>query len=280
MPHASKIVAGLGMAAMAATVVIGLSLDAGGTQLGVPHPPFIGAYGPQANLLELVTIPAFVTAVALVPGLLRLTPARLRRGAVRDHADPARHAQHRARGDEPARPRAVRRPQGRGQERVPAVAGRVRLRAAVRAWTASRSWCRPARAQRRPSARAAAGHALPGARHLAAADRLHPVRRRGERTADLRAGHAPIRGGRGQDRRPARRLRPRAAALRRHERRRGLPDARPARRDPAAGRTARGSAPSPSPSSRCSPGRCSRSPRGRRSSSSPATASSPRSSSA
>src|SRR6185503_8905847 len=62
------------MATMAATVVIGLSLDAGGTQLGVPHPPFIGAYGPQANLLELVTIPAFVTAVALVPGLLRLTP--------------------------------------------------------------------------------------------------------------------------------------------------------------------------------------------------------------
>jgi len=75
VPHASKIVAGLGMAAMAASVVIGLSLDAGGTQLGVPHPPFIGAYGPQANLLELVTIPAFVTAVALVPGLLRLTPA-------------------------------------------------------------------------------------------------------------------------------------------------------------------------------------------------------------
>jgi hypothetical protein len=58
------------MLAMAATVVIGLSLDWSGTQLGVPHPPFIGAYGPQANVLELVTIPCFVAAVALVPRLL------------------------------------------------------------------------------------------------------------------------------------------------------------------------------------------------------------------
>jgi methylthioxylose transferase len=63
------------MAAMAATVVIGLSLDAGGTQLGVPQPPFIGAYGPQANILELVTIPCFVAAVALVPWLLRAREA-------------------------------------------------------------------------------------------------------------------------------------------------------------------------------------------------------------
>jgi hypothetical protein len=63
------------MAAMAATVVIGLSLDASGTQLGVPHPPFIGAYGPQANILALVTIPAFAVAVALVPWVLKLKPA-------------------------------------------------------------------------------------------------------------------------------------------------------------------------------------------------------------
>ncbi|WP_157592212.1 hypothetical protein [Solirubrobacter soli] len=56
---------------MAATVVIGLSLDWSGTQLGVPHPPFIGAWGPRANVLELVTIPCFVAAVALVPHLLR-----------------------------------------------------------------------------------------------------------------------------------------------------------------------------------------------------------------
>jgi hypothetical protein len=72
VPHASKIVAPLVLAAMAATVVIGLSLDATGTQLGVPHPPFIGAWGPQANVLELVTIPCFAAAVALVPWLLRV----------------------------------------------------------------------------------------------------------------------------------------------------------------------------------------------------------------
>lgn len=60
---------------MAATVVIGLSLDFSGTQLGVPHPPFIGAWGPQANVLELVTIPCFAIAVALVPWLLRQRPA-------------------------------------------------------------------------------------------------------------------------------------------------------------------------------------------------------------
>ena len=41
----------------------------------MPHPPFIGAYGPQANILELVTIPCFVAAVALVPILLRAKPA-------------------------------------------------------------------------------------------------------------------------------------------------------------------------------------------------------------
>jgi len=75
VPHASKIVAGLGMGATAATVVIGLSLDAGGTQLGVPHPPFIGAYGPRADVLELVTVPCFAIAVALVPWLLRQRPA-------------------------------------------------------------------------------------------------------------------------------------------------------------------------------------------------------------
>src|SRR3954471_554986 len=63
------------MLAMAVTVVIGLSLDWNGTQLGVPHPPFIGAYGPQANVMELITIPCFVAAVALVPWLLRAREA-------------------------------------------------------------------------------------------------------------------------------------------------------------------------------------------------------------
>src|SRR3954452_17255362 len=60
---------------MAATVVIGLALDWSGTQLGVPHPPFIGAYSRHADVLELVTIPCFVVAVALVPRLMRLKPA-------------------------------------------------------------------------------------------------------------------------------------------------------------------------------------------------------------
>src|SRR3954469_13623976 len=68
------------MAAMAATVVIGLSLDWSGTQLGVPHPPFIGAYGPQANVLELITIPCFVAAVLLVPWLMRQRTAAFTAG--------------------------------------------------------------------------------------------------------------------------------------------------------------------------------------------------------
>src|SRR5919108_3433486 len=72
MTHATKIrtsaVPGIGMAA---TVAGGLALDASGTQLGVPHPPFIGAYGPQANVLLAVALPCFAAAVALVPTLLR-----------------------------------------------------------------------------------------------------------------------------------------------------------------------------------------------------------------
>lgn len=61
----------IGMAAAFATVVVGISLDLSGTQLGVPHPPFIGAWGPQAHLLLAVAIPCFAGAVALVPALLR-----------------------------------------------------------------------------------------------------------------------------------------------------------------------------------------------------------------
>jgi hypothetical protein len=59
----------------AATVGVGLVLDAGGTQLGVPHPPFIGAYGPRAHPLALVAIPCFAAAVALTPWLLRARAA-------------------------------------------------------------------------------------------------------------------------------------------------------------------------------------------------------------
>ena len=75
----------------------GWALDARGTQLGVPHPPFIGAYGPRATCWLLVAVPCFAAAVALVPALLRAGPCRLRRGAVRRHGDPAARAQHRPR---------------------------------------------------------------------------------------------------------------------------------------------------------------------------------------
>ena len=66
----------IGAVAAIATVAVGLGLDLPGTQLGVPHPPFIGAYGPRANVLLVVAIPCFAGAVALVPSLLR---ARSRR---------------------------------------------------------------------------------------------------------------------------------------------------------------------------------------------------------
>jgi methylthioxylose transferase len=58
-----------------ATVVVGTILDANGTRLGVPNPPFIGAYGPKANTWLIAAIPCFVVAVALVPRLLRSRPA-------------------------------------------------------------------------------------------------------------------------------------------------------------------------------------------------------------
>jgi len=60
-----------------ATVVVGTILDANGTPLGVPNPPFIGAYGPRANLWLLAAVPCFAGAVALVPWLLKTRPAVL-----------------------------------------------------------------------------------------------------------------------------------------------------------------------------------------------------------
>jgi hypothetical protein len=81
--HASKIrapsrsvraVPWIGAAAAVATVAVGLALDARGTQLGVPHPPFIGAYGPRATVWLLLAVPCFAGAVALVPALLRTRP--------------------------------------------------------------------------------------------------------------------------------------------------------------------------------------------------------------
>ena len=61
----------IGALAAIATVVVGVGLDLSGTQLGVPHPPFIGAWGPRANVLLVVAVPCFAGAVALVPTLLR-----------------------------------------------------------------------------------------------------------------------------------------------------------------------------------------------------------------
>jgi len=64
---AAVVFAGLGI-----TVAVGLWLDANGTLLGVPHPPFIGGYGVRADPWLVVAIPCFVAAVALVPRVLRM----------------------------------------------------------------------------------------------------------------------------------------------------------------------------------------------------------------
>ena len=61
----------VGALAAIATVVVGVGLDLSGTQLGVPHPPFIGACGPRANVLLSWRSRASSGAVALVPSMLR-----------------------------------------------------------------------------------------------------------------------------------------------------------------------------------------------------------------
>ena len=57
----------------------GLWLDATGTQLGVPYPPFIGNWGPHADPLALLAIGLFAAAIALTPRLLaaRTRPATI-----------------------------------------------------------------------------------------------------------------------------------------------------------------------------------------------------------
>ena len=57
-----------------ATVAVGLYKDANGQLLGVPHPPFIGAWGPKATLWVLLAIPCFAAGVALVKPLLKAKP--------------------------------------------------------------------------------------------------------------------------------------------------------------------------------------------------------------
>src|SRR5690349_24791133 len=58
----------------AVTVFVGLWEDGHGRLLGVPHPPFIGAWNPEVTAWIALAIPCFVAAVALVPLVLRLQP--------------------------------------------------------------------------------------------------------------------------------------------------------------------------------------------------------------
>jgi hypothetical protein len=60
------------MAAMAATIATGLILDANGTVLGVPRPPFVGGPGVKADPLLVVSVLVFAGAVWVAPRL----PAR------------------------------------------------------------------------------------------------------------------------------------------------------------------------------------------------------------
>lgn len=57
------------MAAMAATIATGLILDANGTVLGVPLPPFVGGFGVKADPLLAVSVVLFAGGVWLAPRL-------------------------------------------------------------------------------------------------------------------------------------------------------------------------------------------------------------------
>ncbi|HET6549062.1 MAG TPA: hypothetical protein VFG79_11425, partial [Solirubrobacter sp.] len=70
----ARLVPWAGAVVAVATIVVGLALDATGHPLGVPQPPFIGAYGPRADPWLLAAIPAFAAAVAVAPRLLRAPP--------------------------------------------------------------------------------------------------------------------------------------------------------------------------------------------------------------
>jgi hypothetical protein len=64
----------VGAVVAAGTVGVGLVLDARGTELGVPHPPFVGNWAPRVDAWMLVALPCFAAAVALVPRALRAAP--------------------------------------------------------------------------------------------------------------------------------------------------------------------------------------------------------------
>ena len=208
-----------------------------GRSSGVPHPPFIGAYGPRATLWLLLALPCFAGAVALVPALLRATPVVFGAALFVGHAGPARcRSTSRAAGRTGSTARC---PSARAARARTSTCPRWRRSTTARAscWTASPSSCRRCRCTR-------AGHP-PGLLLTMHYLGLTPRRgwRRSASSSARSARRSPTcsrsgcsRSERRADRRRARRLLPRAAALRRHLRRRGLPHARPARRDPAARR--------------------------------------------
>jgi hypothetical protein len=67
----------LGALVAAATIAAGLWLDAHGTVLGVPHPPFVGGYRPMVDPLVAVALPVLALVVGVAPRLLsaRVRPA-------------------------------------------------------------------------------------------------------------------------------------------------------------------------------------------------------------
>jgi hypothetical protein len=59
---------------MVLTVAVGLQRDLTGHPLGVPHPPFIGGFNPEATIWIFLAVPCFVAAVALVNPLFKPKP--------------------------------------------------------------------------------------------------------------------------------------------------------------------------------------------------------------
>ena len=250
-----------------ATVAVGLCADAHGTQLGVPHPPFIGAYGPRATWWLILAVPGFVGRRPARSDVLRRAAARFA-GALFVGTLILRLPLGSARQGDVRLARHVRRaPARRGQERVPAEPARVRLRPALLPRSLRRARARAAGALRRPP---------PGlllAMHDLGIDKAPRLAAFcilvGALSAPLTyvLAQAALRGAAARIAGVLAALLARDAALRRDLRRRRLPHARPARRDPAADQRP-SSARRPRRRRRCSPGRCSRSRPGRRSSSS------------
>jgi hypothetical protein len=67
LPWFAAVVAG-------ATVAVGYVLDRRGTILGVPQPPFVGAWDPRVHWLLAPALAACAAAIALIPRALRLPP--------------------------------------------------------------------------------------------------------------------------------------------------------------------------------------------------------------